>query len=445
MKVCVVGAGYVGLVSGACLSDFGHKVIVVDNDREKINDLNNGKIPIYEPSLNHMIEQGKKLKLLGFSSDLENIISESEIIMIAVGTPANASDGNADLSFVFNVAEEISAFLSSYSVVVTKSTVPCGTSEKIAHIIQKNRPDLERYVDFDVASNPEFLREGSAISDFMNPDRVVIGIDNDKTKEYMKKLYNPLYLMDIPFVFTDITTSELIKYTSNAFLATKISFINQISDLCEKTKGNIKDLAYGVGLDTRIGSKFLSVSPGYGGSCFPKDTRALCRSAEEHGVDLSIVNAASRANDLRKVNMAQRIIEALKEKYGECEGKYVGILGITFKANTDDLREAPSLTIISQLEQMGCHINVYDPLYNKTYCEKPLPVELENVSLKETPYDVASDAHALVILTEWNSFRGLDLDIIYSEMDGESPLLLDYRNIYTPKITQKFDYRCLGK
>jgi UDPglucose 6-dehydrogenase len=446
MRICVVGGGYVGLVTAACFSDFGHSVIVIDSNEEKIESLLGGKIPIYEPGLDHLIMQGVKNKLLGFSTELSLVVAESDIVMIAVGTPPHPLSGHADLSAVYQVAQDIAKSLSKYSVIVTKSTVPVGTSEHIASIIKKTRPDLERHVNYDVVSNPEFLREGSAISDFMRPDRIVVGSDSAKAQEVLKNLYRPLYLRETPFVFTDIATSELIKYASNAFLATKISFTNQIADLCEKTGANIKDVTKGMGLDGRIGNKFLHVSPGYGGSCFPKDTRALCRTAEEFGVDLSIVNAASRANDLRKATMGNRILDALREKYGTFTDKEVAILGITFKPNTDDLRDAPSLSIIPHLLQSSCRVRIYDPLYNKNACQSTLPHELKDAILASDPYEAADQAHALVILTEWNSFRALNLEKIANLLEGKpSPLFIDYRNIYSASDMRLFDYRSLGR
>ncbi|NBT85244.1 MAG: UDP-glucose/GDP-mannose dehydrogenase family protein, partial [Alphaproteobacteria bacterium] len=342
MRITIIGSGYVGLVTGACFAEFGFKVTSVDNDENKIANLVKGQIPIYEPGLESLVRHNQTTGRLGFTTDLKTSVREADVVMIAVGTPARRGDGFADLSYVFKATEEIAESLNGYTVVVTKSTVPVGTCRKVAEIIEQKRPDLKRGTHFDVASNPEFLREGSAISDFMRPDRVVVGTDSNTAKEVLAKLYRPLYLIETPIVFTSIETSELIKYASNGFLAMKIAFINQMADLCEKAGADVQDLAKGIGLDGRIGRKFLNAGPGYGGSCFPKDTLALSKTAHDLGSPVTLIDAVVSSNDARKKAMAKKVLDEL-EKRGSVSGKTVAVLGITFKPNTDDLRDAPSL------------------------------------------------------------------------------------------------------
>ncbi|MCX7342621.1 MAG: UDP-glucose/GDP-mannose dehydrogenase family protein [Proteobacteria bacterium] len=447
MKITVVGAGYVGLVSGACFAEFGFDVTCVDKDSSKVDALNKGIVPIYEPGLDSLIHQGVKAKRLTFTTDLSTAVKTSDIVMIAVGTPTRRGDGHADLTYVYQAATEIANSIGdSYTVVVTKSTVPVGASRQVAEIIKKTRPELVEGVSFDVASNPEFLREGSAISDFMRPDRVIIGTNNAKASEVLQKLYRPLYLIETPIVSTTLETSELIKYAANGFLALKISFINQMADLCEKSGGDVQVLAKGIGLDKRIGKKFLHAGPGYGGSCFPKDTRALNQIAKTYGVQCSLVDNVIRYNEERKLDMAQRIIQATSS----CgTNKKVAVLGLTFKPNTDDLREAPSLTIIQELLKNGFEVSAYDPLYydgceRLNYaidCEK----SFAKVRFANSTYDAVTDAGCVVILTEWNEFRALDMGKIIKLMDSsKKPLFMDFRNIYNPKDMTNFNYFGLG-
>ena len=447
MKITIVGAGYVGLVSGSCFAEFGFEVTCVDKDTAKIDALNQGIIPIYEPGLDSLVSQGIKAKRLTFTTELSDTVKASDVVMIAVGTPTRRGDGYADLTYVYKATEEIAEFINDYTVVVTKSTVPVGTSRKIAEIIKKIRPELIEGVSFDVASNPEFLREGAAINDFMRPDRVVIGTNSTKASEVLQKLYRPLYLIETPIVSTTPETSELIKYAANAFLALKISFINQMADLCEKTGGDIQTLAKGIGLDKRIGGKFLHAGPGYGGSCFPKDTLALSQIAEQHGTKCSLIDEVIRYNDDRKLLMAHKIIDAIKTTG---LNKKLAILGITFKPNTDDLREAPSLTIIPELLKNGMTLSVYDPLYycgserlrHAFNCEQ----SLEQVRFSKSSYDAVADAGCVVILTEWNEFRALDMKKIRELMNTSAiPLFMDFRNIYQTKDITEFKYHRIGQ
>lgn len=448
MKIVMVGSGYVGLVTGACFAEFGFEVTNVDIDEHKIKALNQAKIPIYEPGLESLVQQGLKKGRLTFTTNLAQAVQKAQVVMIAVGTPSRCGDGHADLSYVFQAAEQIAASLTSYTVVVTKSTVPVGTSRQVAEIIERARPDLKQGVDFDVASNPEFLREGSAINDFMRPDRVVVGTDSDKAKQVLSHLYRPLYLIETPIVFTNIETAELIKYAANGFLATKIAFINQLSDLCEKVGADVQELAKGIGLDGRIGRKFLNVGPGYGGSCFPKDTLALSKTAHDQKTPLTLVDAVIKANDDRKLDMAARILGALKKR-GAVEGQQVAVLGITFKPNTDDLRDAPSLVIIPALVKAGVKVCVYDPLYylgaeRLEAIEKDWP----SVTWVEGPYQAMEQADAVVILTEWNEFRALDINRMKSILKTPTtalPLLIDFRNIYKPAEMGGVDYCSLGR
>ncbi len=417
MKISIIGTGYVGLVSGACFSEFGFDVTCVDNEAGKIARLERGEIPIYEPGLDILVQKNKAAGRLHFTTALAAAVKQSDAVFIAVGTPARRGDGAADLVFVENAAREIASNLEGFTLIVTKSTVPVGTARRIESIIRKVNPSA----DFEMASNPEFLREGSAIEDFMRPDRVIVGVEAERAKEVMGNLYRPISLRDAPVVFTGLETAELIKYAGNAFLAAKITFINQIADLCEAVGANVQDVARGIGLDGRISNKFLHPGPGFGGSCFPKDTRALAAMARDAGQPMSLVDAVVTANDARKSAMAGRIIAALG---GDAAGCNIGILGVSFKPNTDDMRDAPALDIIPQLQQAGASISAYDPAAMAEAAEK-----LPGVSWQKDAYAAAKDADTLVIITEWNEFRALDLAKIALLMN--QPILVDLRNIYT--------------
>jgi UDPglucose 6-dehydrogenase len=418
MRIAVVGTGYVGLVSGACFSEFGVSVTCVDQDGSKIARLRRNEMPIFEPGLDALVAKNAAAGRLLFTTDLGPAVAGADAVFIAVGTPSRRGDGHADLGYVFTAAEEIGHSLRQYSVVVTKSTVPVGTGRKVAEILRRTRPQG----GFDVAANPEFLREGSAITDFMRPDRVVIGCDSERAETVMRALYRPLFLIETPMLFTDIETAELIKYAANAFLATKITFINEIADLCETVGADVQDVAKGIGLDGRIGGKFLHAGPGFGGSCFPKDCRALVRTAREAAAELAIVEAVVRVNDARKRRMADRIVAACG---GNVAGKTLAVLGLTFKPNTDDMRDSPSLSILPALIAGGASIRAYDPegmpearalLPELVYCDDA--------------YQTMESADALVILTEWNAFRALDLARVRSLL--AAPLVIDLRNIYLP-------------
>ena len=425
MKIAMIGTGYVGLVSGACFAEFGPDVTCVDLDADKIERLLRGAIPIYEPGLNALVAKGVKSGRLSFTTDLAKAVSEADAVFIAVGTPSRRGDGHADLRYVEAAAIEIAKSLQGYTVVVTKSTVPVGTGRRVAELIHAANPTAE----FDVASNPEFLREGSAIGDFMRPDRVVIGAETDRARAVMQALYRPLYLMETPVVMTTLETAELTKYAANAFLAVKITFINEIADLCEKVGANVQDVARGMGLDGRIGKKFLHAGPGYGGSCFPKDTVALVRTAQEYGAPARLVETVVQVNDTRKGAMASRVITACG---GSVRGKTVGVLGVAFKPNTDDMREAPSLAIVPALQDAGATVRAYDPaaMHEATAL-------LPGVHWCADAYDVAVGADVLVIITEWNEFRALDLDRIGASMTRK--VLVDLRNVYRGE-----DVRALG-
>jgi len=431
MRIAMIGTGYVGLVSAACLSEFGHDVVCVDKDGAKIAGLNAGKVPIFEPGLDEVVATNAKAGRLAFTSDLAAAVPGADAVFIAVGTPSRRGDGHADLSFVFGAAEEIAAALDGYTVVVTKSTVPVGTGRKVENIIRKLRP----IADFDVASNPEFLREGSAIEDFRRPDRVIVGCETDRARDVIKEIYRPLYLHETPIVFTSRETSELIKYAANAFLATKITFINEMADLCEKVGADIQDVARGIGLDGRIGSKFLHAGPGFGGSCFPKDTLALLKTSQNSGAPARIVEAVIEVNDDRKKKMADKIVEA----FGGVSGKTLAVLGLTFKPNTDDMRDAPSLVIVPILQAAGARIRAYDP-EGMAEAKKML-----NVELCGDAYEAISGADGVVILTEWNEFRALDLGRLKSLL--KHPLMVDLRNIYRPAHMAEagFTYVSVGR
>lgn len=422
MHVTMIGSGYVGLVSGACFTEFGHSVTCVDKDEAKISALEAGRIPIFEPGLDDLVANNVKAGRLTFTTDLSHAVAESEAVFIAVGTPSRRGDGHADLTYVYDAAKEIADCLDGYTLVVTKSTVPVGTGAQIHKIISERLKEIGSTARFDVASNPEFLREGAAIEDFMRPNRVVVGTNSDEAKATMRRLYRPLFLLETPILFTALETAEVIKYAANAFLATKISFINEVADLCESVNANVQDVAKGIGLDNRIGSKFLHPGPGYGGSCFPKDTRALLATADSEGVDLKIVRSVVEANDARKRSMASRVIDACG---GSVEGKTVAVLGLTFKPNTDDMRDSPSLDLVPMLVEAGASVRAFDP-EGMEEAEKLLP----GIIFSEDPYGAAKDADALVILTEWNIFRALDLGRLTATL--KEPVIVDLRNIYSP-------------
>ena len=433
MRIGVVGTGYVGLVSGTCFAEFGIEVTCIDKDASKIERLNRGEVPIYEPGLDDLIEKQVKAKRLNFTTNLQDAVKDADAVFIAVGTPPRPEDGHADMTYVFAAAEELAAHLSGYTVIVTKSTVPVGTARKVAEIIRRVNPAA----DFDVCSNPEFLREGAAISDFMRPDRIVIGTDSERATEVMRGLYRPLYLNETPMVVTTPETSELIKYASNAFLATKITFINEIANLCEKTNANVQDVARAMGLDGRIGSKFLHAGPGYGGSCFPKDTLALVQIGEMHGAPQTIVNSVVEANTKRQREMASRIVQACG---GDVKGMKIGILGVSFKPNTDDMRDAPSLVILPALIEAGAQISAHDPVAME-HAKKMI----SGVDWCDDVYDVVKDADAIAILTEWNEFRALQLDRLEKTM--KTPRIVDLRNIYKlPEMQARgFEYYSIGR
>ena len=416
MRVAMIGTGYVGLVSGACFADFGHVVTCIDKDPSKIERLEQGEIPIFEPGLDDLVARNVREGRLFFTLDGAEAIKAADAVFIAVGTPTRRGDGHADLSYVYAAAEEIAGLIEDFTVVVTKSTVPVGTGDEVEAIIKKTRPDAQ----FAVVSNPEFLREGAAIEDFKRPDRVVVGTEDERAQAVMRELYRPLSLNETPIVFTGRRTSELIKYAANAFLAVKITFINEIADLCEEVGADVQEVARGIGLDNRIGSKFLHAGPGYGGSCFPKDTLALLKTAGDNETPLRIVEATVQVNDARKRAMGRKVIKAMG---GDVRGKTVGILGLTFKPNTDDMRDAPSLSIVAALEDAGATIKAYDP----EGFEQARPL-LPNVEFSESAYAAADGADALVIVTEWDAFRALDLDRIKSLL--KAPLLVDLRNVY---------------
>ncbi len=418
MRVTMIGTGYVGLVSGACFADFGHEVVCVDKDRSKIEKLEAGEIPIYEPGLEALVAENVKAGRLSFSLDLAASTPNADAVFIAVGTPSRRGDGFADLSYVYKAAEEIASVMNGYTVVVTKSTVPVGTGTEVEEIIRKTRPDAE----FSVVSNPEFLREGAAINDFKHPDRVIVGAEDERAQKVMRELYRPLYLNETPIVFTNRSTSELIKYAANAFLATKITFINEMADICEKVGANVQEVARGIGLDGRIGSKFLHAGPGYGGSCFPKDTLALVRTAQVHESPTRIVEAVVEINAARKKKMAERIINACG---GDVSGKTIAVLGLTFKPNTDDMRDAPSLDIIPALQAVGAKVRAFDPAGMKEAQDL-----LENVEYAEGPYQTLDGADAVAIITEWDEFRALDMDRVKALLNA--PIMIDLRNIYRP-------------
>lgn len=419
MKIAMIGSGYVGLVSGVCFADFGHDVMCIDKDPAKIEMLKRGEVPIYEPGLQDMLARNLQAGRLTFSTDLAAALNGADVVFIAVGTPSRRGDGHADLTFVMAAAQEIGEALSGYAVVVIKSTVPVGTNRAVAEVLQKTNP----VANFDVASNPEFLREGAAIDDFMRPDRVVVGVDSERAKAVMSAVYRPLLLRDYPVVFTDLESAEMIKYAANAFLATKIAFINEIAQLCERTGADIKAVSKGMGLDGRIGNKFLHAGPGFGGSCFPKDIAALVRIGQEHAVPMQIVETVIKVNDEIKIKMINKVVELCG---GSVAGKTITVLGVTFKPNTDDMREAPSLTIVPALIKEGATVRIVDPQGRKEGAAL-----LPYTTWFEDPYEAVAGTHAVVILTEWDKFRALDLPRLAAGMAQAH--MVDLRNIYTRK------------
>jgi len=433
MRIAVIGTGYVGLVSGACFSEFGVDVVCVDKDSAKIESLRKGRMPIFEPGLDKLVENNVKDGRLAFSTDVNKAVKGADAVFIAVGTPSRRGDGHADLSYVYAAAKEIAQAVDRPTVVVTKSTVPVGTGNEVARILREARPAGE----FDVASNPEFLREGSAIGDFMRPDRVIIGAETERAREVMRRLYRPLYLLETPILFTSIETAELIKYAANTFLATKITFINEIADLCEKVGANVNDVARGIGLDGRIGRKFLHAGPGYGGSCFPKDTLALVKTAQDHGAPLKIVETVVAVNEARKLAMADRITAALG---GSVKGKTVAALGLTFKPNTDDMRDSPSLAILPALAKAGATVRAFDP-EGMEEAKKLMP----DLTYCRDAYDCMTGADAVAIITEWNEFRGLDFARMKQLL--RQPNVVDLRNVYNPAemVEAGFRYSSIGR
>ena len=430
MRVAMIGTGYVGLVSGACFAHFGHHVTCVDKDADKIAALSRGEIPIYEPGLTELVRTNVGDHRLAFSTELSDPVAAADAVFIAVGTPSRRGDGHADRSYVYAAAREIAAALRGTTAVVTKSTVPVGTGDEVETIIREQRPDA----DVCVVSNPEFLREGAAIRDFMHPDRIVVGIEDPRGREILAEIYRPLYLNAAPILYTDRRTAELIKYASNAFLATKITFINEVADLCEKVGADVQEVARGMGLDNRIGSKFLHAGPGYGGSCFPKDALALIKTGQDHEAPLRILETVVAVNDQRKRAMARKVATALG---GNLRGKTVAVLGLTFKPNTDDLREAPALAVITALQDMGAKVRAYDP------AGMPQAKNvLSGVTYADNAYACAENAEALVIITEWEQFRALDLGRLKATM--AQPVVVDLRNVYPPEELRKHGFRYQG-
>lgn len=433
MRLVVVGSGYVGLVSGACFADFGHDVVCVDNDAAKVARLEAGQMPIYEPGLDLLVETNRRSGRLTFTSNLAQSVAEADVVFLAVGTPSRRGDGHADLSYVYQAAREVADAAKGALVVATKSTVPVGTGDEVERIVRKARPELE----ISVASNPEFLREGSAIEDFKRPDRIVIGANDQRARDAMAEVYRPLYLNQPPIMFTARRTSELIKYAANAFLATKITFINEMADLCEQVGANVQEVARGIGLDNRIGSKFLHAGPGYGGSCFPKDTLALIKTAQDHAVPLRIVETVAAVNDQRKRAMARKVIQACG---GSVRDKTIALLGLTFKPNTDDMREAPSLSIVTALEDAGAIVRGFDPEGAEQAAQM-----MPGLKITGSAYACIDGADAMVIVTEWNEFRALDLRRVKTLL--RVPVVVDLRNIYRPDEMTKlgFTYASVGR
>ncbi|HEY1735532.1 MAG TPA: UDP-glucose/GDP-mannose dehydrogenase family protein [Methylovirgula sp.] len=433
MQIAMVGSGYVGLVSGACFADFGHKVCCIDKDTARIEALNNGKMPIYEPGLGDLVMNNVRQNRLSFANELSAAVREADAVFIAVGTPSRRGDGHADLSYVYQAAREIAAAIEGFTVIVTKSTVPVGTGDEVERIIREVRPDAE----FAVVSNPEFLREGAAISDFKRPDRILIGLEDKRAEQVMREIYRPLYLNQAPILVTNRRTSELTKYAANAFLATKITFINEIANLCEEVGADVQDVARGIGFDNRIGAKFLHAGPGYGGSCFPKDTQALIKTAQDYGTPVRIVETVAAVNDQRKRAMARKVLAACG---GSVRGKTVALLGLTFKPNTDDMRDSPAIAVVTALQDAGAKLNVFDP-----EGMEQAKLYLEGLKYCGDPYACCEGAAALVIVTEWDAFRALDFARVKNLL--AAPILVDLRNIYDPEEMRRqgFTYACVGR
>ncbi|NVP54187.1 MULTISPECIES: UDP-glucose dehydrogenase family protein [Rhizobiaceae] len=430
MRIVMIGAGYVGLVSGVCFADFGHEVICVDNVEEKIEALRKGEIPIFEPGLHELVKSNSESGRLSFTTDLEKAVAWADVVFIAVGTPSRRGDGHADLTYVYAAARQIAKAMDGYTVVVTKSTVPVGTGDEVERIIRETNPDA----DFSVVSNPEFLREGAAIGDFKRPDRIVVGTDEPRAIEVMSEVYRPLHLNEGPLFFCERRTSELIKYAANAFLAMKITFINEIADLCERLGADVQKVSKGIGYDKRIGDKFLHAGPGYGGSCFPKDTLALVKTASDADSPMRLIETTVAINDNRKRAMARKVIAACG---GSVRGKKIAVLGLTFKPNTDDLRDAPSLTIIQALQDNGAKIAAFDP-----EGMDGARAILSNVEFGADPYAIAADADALVLVTEWDEFRALDFRKLHATM--KAPNLVDLRNVYPPQEVARYGFQYVG-
>lgn len=433
MRIVMIGSGYVGLVSGACFADFGHDVICVDKMPEKIEALNNGQIPIFEPGLDMLVATNAKAGRLSFTTDLKTAVADADAVFIAVGTPSRRGDGHADLAYVYAAAREIAAAVTGFTVIVTKSTVPVGTGDEVERIMREENPNA----DIAVVSNPEFLREGAAIDDFKRPDRIVVGLSDERARPVMTEVYRPLYLNQSPLMFTTRRTSELIKYAANAFLAMKITFINEISDLCEKVGADVQDVSRGIGLDGRIGSKFLHAGPGYGGSCFPKDTLALAKTAQDYDSPVRLIETTIAINDNRKRAMGRKVIAAVG---GDVRGKKIAVLGLTFKPNTDDMRDSPAISVVQTLQDAGAKVTGYDPEGMENARKL-----IDGIEYAKGPYEAAQGADAVVIVTEWNQFRALDLDRLKSTM--ASPVLVDLRNIYRPdEVTAHgFTYEGIGR
>ena len=434
MNVVMIGAGYVGLVSGACFAEFGAEVTCVDKQEDRVDALRKGRIPIYEPGLEALVQRNAQSGRLRFSTDLASAVADADLVFIAVGTPTRRGDGHADLKYVYAAAKEVARNLRGYTVIVDKSTVPVGTAREVARVIRKTNPD----VDFDVASNPEFLREGSAIGDFMRPDRVVLGVESERAEKLLRELYRPLNLIEAPILVTDLESAELIKYAANAFLATKISFINEMSQLCEKTGADVNAVAKGMGMDKRIGNKFLHAGPGYGGSCFPKDTLALNRIAQEHGVSSRIVEAVVEVNASQKARMVAKIRDALG---GSEADRTLAVLGLTFKPETDDMRDAPALAILPALADRGATIRAHDP----QGMEEAKPLLPESIEYVDDLMDAIRGADAVILMTEWNEYRGLDLAAVSEAMAGD--VFVDLRNVYERPLMEQVGLRyfCVGR
>ncbi|MGE3746934.1 MAG: UDP-glucose/GDP-mannose dehydrogenase family protein [Sphingomonadaceae bacterium] len=436
MRLTMIGTGYVGLVSGTCFSEFGHHVTCVDINPERIDTLNAGKVPIFEPGLDDLVRRNVEARRLKFTTDIKEGVDGADAVFIAVGTPSRRGDGHADLSYVYEAARQIAANVTGPCVIVNKSTVPVGTAREVEKIVAEVGPSHP----VEIASNPEFLREGSAINDFTHPDRVVVGVNSELARQVMREVYRPLFLRETPIFFTGWESAELIKYAANSFLAVKIGFINEIADLCEKVGGDVKDVARGIGMDKRIGDKFLNPGPGYGGSCFPKDTLALLKTAEDYEAPVTIVNATVDANNNRKIAMVDRVVQACG---GDVSGKTIGVLGLTFKPNTDDMRDAPSLEIIPALQKLGAKIRAYDP--EGRHQAEPMLPGVEFAEGVEAAYDVVDGAAAVVLITEWNEFRALDLRRIKAKL--AAPVFVDLRNVYRPDEMRElgFIYSSIGR